>query len=117
MIDRIVFALLRQTRVHFLCDAALLLTRRMFDRAFRKAPSISNWIGAWHFSLEAALQSAARNHRGGSEVHQSITHIDLITPETIDELIAEKLREKEVSGELLISERLSDDIIKSVLGS
>ena len=55
----IVYALLRQTRVHFLGDAALLLTGRMFDRAFRKAPSISNWIGAWHFSLEAAFPPSA----------------------------------------------------------
>lgn len=69
------------------------------------------------FSLEAALQSGARNHRGGSEIHTKITHIDLITPGTIDEMVSEKLREKEVSGELLISEKLTEDIIRSVLGA
>lgn len=68
------------------------------------------------FSLEAALQSAARNHRGGSEIHSKITHIDLITPGTIDEMISEKLKEKELSGELLISDKLSDEVIKSLLG-
>jgi SNF2 family DNA or RNA helicase len=69
------------------------------------------------FSLESALQSAARNHRGGSEIHQKITHIDLITPETIDEIIVEKLHEKESNGELLISQDFASDIIKNVLGN
>ena len=57
-----------------------------------------------NFSLEADLQSEARNHRGGSERHNKITRIDLVTPETIDELVLEKLASKEEIGEALITE-------------
>jgi SNF2 family DNA or RNA helicase len=48
-----------------------------------------------NFSLECELQSEARCHRGGSEVHKSITRIDLVTPFTIDEVITEALARKE----------------------
>lgn len=47
------------------------------------------------FSLEHDLQAEARNYRGGSEIHSSITRIDLIAPGTIDELIAETLSKKQ----------------------
>jgi len=47
-----------------------------------------------NFSLEADLQSEARNYRGGSEVHEKITRIDLVAKETIDELIADVLANK-----------------------
>lgn len=57
-----------------------------------------------NFSLEADLQSEARNHRGGSEVHNKITRIDLVTPGTIDELVLQKLANKEEIGESLIAE-------------
>lgn len=54
------------------------------------------------FSLEHSLQAEARNHRGGSEIHDKITRIDLVTEGTIDELVAEKLANKiEVSDKLL----------------
>ena len=46
------------------------------------------------YSLEDDIQSEARNHRGGSEVHEKITRIDLISPGTIDEIILEALRKK-----------------------
>lgn len=46
------------------------------------------------FSLEQDLQAEARNWRGGSEQHSSITRIDLVTPNTIDELISESLSKK-----------------------
>lgn len=47
------------------------------------------------FSLEADLQSEARNHRGGSEkLHKTITRIDLVARGTIDEFVLERLREK-----------------------
>lgn len=46
------------------------------------------------FSLEADLQSEARNYRGGSEIHQKITRIDLVTPTTIDEMCYEALLSK-----------------------
>lgn len=47
------------------------------------------------FKLEHDLQSEARNYRGGSEMHQSITRIDYIAKDTIDELIAESLAAKQ----------------------
>lgn len=47
------------------------------------------------FSLECDLQSEARAHRGGSEIHDKITRIDLVSPGTIDELILEALSRKE----------------------
>jgi hypothetical protein len=47
------------------------------------------------FSLEHDLQSEARCHRGGSEVHDKITRIDIVTPETIDEVILGALERKE----------------------
>lgn len=46
------------------------------------------------FSLEDDLQSEARNYRGGSEIHDKITRIDLVAKGTIDELINEALTNK-----------------------
>lgn len=51
--------------------------------------------------LGDSLQSAARNHRKGSEIHDKITHINLVCPGTIDELIADSL-----DGKLDISEAI-----------
>jgi SNF2 family DNA or RNA helicase len=54
------------------------------------------------FSLEHSLQAEARNHRGGSEIHEKITRIDLVSESTIDELVEEKLANKiEVSDKVL----------------
>lgn len=54
------------------------------------------------FSLEHELQSEARNHRGGSEIHQKITRIDLICENSLEEVVVEKLANKEqISFELL----------------
>lgn len=47
-----------------------------------------------NFSLEQDLQAEARNHRGGSEIHQKITRIDLVASGTIDELIVDALKNK-----------------------
>ena len=46
------------------------------------------------FSLTDDLQAEARNYRGGSERHNRITRIDIITPKTVDEQITIALREK-----------------------
>ena len=46
------------------------------------------------FSIVDDIQARARNYRGGSEKHQVITQIDIITPNTIDEQIVEALKEK-----------------------
>ena len=54
------------------------------------------------FSLEHSLQAEARNHRGGSHIHDKITRIDLVTEGSIDELVMESLANKvEVSDKLL----------------
>ena len=54
------------------------------------------------FKLEDDLQSEARNYRGGSEIHESITRIDLVTPHTIDELTNDALANKlQVSEHIL----------------
>lgn len=47
------------------------------------------------FSLEHDLQSEARAHRGGSEIHDKITRIDIVTPGTVDEVILDALERKE----------------------
>lgn len=57
------------------------------------------------FSLEHDLQAESRNHRGGSEIHDKITRIDIVAKDTIDEHIAEALSKKEA-----ISERLLKDV-------
>ena len=57
------------------------------------------------FSLEDDLQAEARNHRGGSEIHEKITRIDLIAAGTIDEHIC-----KALAGKQDISEKLLRDI-------
>lgn len=54
------------------------------------------------FSLEHWLQARARNHRGGSEIHEKITHYDLVCENTIDELVVSKLASKiEISDKIL----------------
>jgi len=57
-----------------------------------------------NFSLEQDIQSEARNHRGGSEVHDKITRIDLVAKDTIDELIVKRLHEKQVMGETILGD-------------
>ncbi len=47
-----------------------------------------------NFSLENDIQSESRNHRGGSEIHEKITRIDIVAKDTIDELITKRLAEK-----------------------
>jgi SNF2 family DNA or RNA helicase len=57
------------------------------------------------FSLEDDLQAEARNYRGGSEIHAKVTRIDLVCENSIDELIAEKLANKQaISDKVLITE-------------
>ena len=46
-----------------------------------------------NFSLEADLQSEARNHRGGQT--RKCTRIDLVCPNTIDEQVLEALKNKQ----------------------
>lgn len=57
-----------------------------------------------NFSLENDLQAEARNYRGGSEIHQKVTRIDLVARGTIDELVLESLSSKQAIGEALLKE-------------
>jgi DNA excision repair protein ERCC-6 len=47
------------------------------------------------WNLEHDAQSEARCHRGGSEVHEKITRVDLVCPGSIDEEILNALSRKE----------------------
>lgn len=65
-----------------------------------------------NFSLEADFQSEARNYRGGSQMHEKVTRIDLVTPETIDEAILDALARKESIADSVLKLRetfLSDE--------
>jgi SNF2 family DNA or RNA helicase len=56
-----------------------------------------------NFSLEQYIQAEGRNYRGGSGIHTSITHYDLVTSGTIDEQILESLANKQaISDSVLI---------------
>ena len=59
------------------------------------------------FSLEHDIQSEARNYRGGSEIHKSITRYDIVATDTIDELVLEALAKKQ---------EISDKILKENVG-
>lgn len=54
------------------------------------------------FSLKDRVQAEARNYRGGSEVHEKITHYTIVCENSIDEIVSEKLASKiEMSDKLL----------------
>ena len=57
------------------------------------------------FKLTDRLQAIARNHRGGSEIHEKITMIDLVSPGTIDEHVLDALDRKESIAEAILSWR------------
>lgn len=50
------------------------------------------------FSLEDRIQSEARNYRGGSDIHQKITHVDLVMKDTIEEKVLSALDTKTEIG-------------------
>jgi SNF2 family DNA or RNA helicase len=49
------------------------------------------------------MQSEARAHRGGSEIHEKITRIDMISKDTIEEQIHWALEHKQDVAELVMS--------------
>ena len=55
-----------------------------------------------NFSLNDDLQSEARAHRGGSEIHESITRIDIVTEDTVEEEVTEALYQKKKIADLLL---------------
>jgi len=54
------------------------------------------------YSSEQNQQSEARNYRGGSEIHDKVTRIDLYTPGTIDEVILHALDKKLANAEEIL---------------
>lgn len=48
-----------------------------------------------NFSLEQDLQSEGRNYRGGSEIHKSVTRIDIVATNTMDDVISTTLAGKQ----------------------
>lgn len=67
------------------------------------------------FSLEHDLQSEARAHRGGSEIHDKVTRIDLVCPGTIDEIITNSLASKKQIGDAVIDSKEIVRILKREL--
>lgn len=61
-----------------------------------------------NFSLKDDLQSEARNYRGGSEMHDKVTRIDIVSPGTIDELISESLAGKQEIAEKVLDRSFLD---------
>lgn len=61
-----------------------------------------------NFSLENDIQSEARNYRGRSEMHESVTRIDLVTTGTIDELVLQALANKQEVGDKLLRDMARD---------
>lgn len=55
-----------------------------------------------NFSLEEEEQSKARNYRGGSEIHDKITKIDLCAKQTIDEHVLKNLANKKKIGDTIL---------------
>lgn len=55
------------------------------------------------FKLEDDLQSEARNHRGGSEIHEKITRIDIVAKGTCDELITMALKDKQTIADQILN--------------
>ncbi len=55
-----------------------------------------------NFNLEHDIQSQARNYRGGSDIHEKVTRIDLVTPDTIDEHVLKALSQKENMAEAIL---------------
>lgn len=55
------------------------------------------------FSLANDLQAQDRNYRGGSEVYESVTRIDLVAPGTIDQLGLQALAAKQDMAQSILS--------------
>ena len=54
------------------------------------------------YALGEDLQSQARNYRGGSNIHQKVTRIDLVTPDSIDTTILGALSSKLELAEMVL---------------
>jgi SNF2 family DNA or RNA helicase len=97
--------------------------KREAVESFKKDPTISVFMGhplsagiginlieakyaitySRNFSLEQHIQAEGRNYRGGSEIHEHVTHYDLVTQDTIDEDVLAALSNKQaISDSVLI---------------
>lgn len=63
------------------------------------------------FSLEYWSQARKRNHRGGSEIHEKVTHYNLVCENTIDELVVKKLALKIEIGDKMLGD-LSRELLE-----
>ena len=57
------------------------------------------------FSLDDDLQSESRNYRGGSNIHEKITRIDLVSKDTVDEVILGALRNKKKIADIILDKK------------
>jgi SWI/SNF-related matrix-associated actin-dependent regulator 1 of chromatin subfamily A len=55
-----------------------------------------------NFSLGEEIQSEARNYRGGSQIHERVVKLDLVSKDTIDETVLEALRNKQDISDKII---------------
>lgn len=58
---------------------------------------------SYNHSRREREQSKARNHRGGSEIHERITHLDYVARDTINEEILDALQRKEDYSENILA--------------
>ena len=61
-----------------------------------------------NFSLENDIQAEARCYRGGSEIHDKVTRIDLVATDSIDELVAKSLASKEEIGYKVLASKIKE---------
>jgi SNF2 family DNA or RNA helicase len=57
------------------------------------------------YSLEHRLQSEDRCHRGGSEVHNKVTYVDLVAKDTVDVVVADALSGKKEVADVVVDLR------------
>lgn len=57
------------------------------------------------FSWRRFVQASARNHRGGSEIHEKVTRIILLTKQTI---------EAEITMKLIAKEEISESVLRDI---
>lgn len=61
------------------------------------------------FSFGDDAQAEARNHRGGSEIHERVTRIDLVTKGTIEEAVLKRLELKQAISDSLLRDILFEE--------
>ena len=62
------------------------------------------------FSIKDDLQSEARNYRGGSEMHDKVTRIDIVCPNSIDELINNALAMKQDIASVILDKKFTENL-------